>query len=174
MLCSHIVVNITELYATLIQVRGLASYKTKFVPSFSTWGNACTKSEIWKLFPFVCCDFAIGKGLSHLNVSLKFFYFLNDDFFGKNFRMKRKLLTSKHIQQNKIDKRDFVMKSSPFHTVGDYPLLKMHKDIDVWHMLFLVTSQYYNIKLCRFCFIVFFQYLYNLQCSLFLFLKTIH
>lgn len=45
--------------------------------------------------------------------------------------MKRKILTSKNIQQNEIDKRDFVMKSSPFYTVGDYPLLKMHKDIDV-------------------------------------------
>ena len=33
--CSHIVVNIMEFYATVIQVRGLASYKTRFNPSFS-------------------------------------------------------------------------------------------------------------------------------------------
>ena len=31
---SHIVVNIIELYATVIQVRGLASYKTRFNPQF--------------------------------------------------------------------------------------------------------------------------------------------
>ena len=32
--------------ATVMQVRGLASYKTRFNPRFSTQENACTKSGI--------------------------------------------------------------------------------------------------------------------------------
>ena len=34
--CSNIVFNIIEFYSTVIQVRGLASYKTSFNPIFST------------------------------------------------------------------------------------------------------------------------------------------
>ena len=40
LLCSHIAVNITEV--TVVQVRGLASYKTRFNPPFS---NVCTKNK---------------------------------------------------------------------------------------------------------------------------------
>ena len=43
---SQIVVNIMEFDATVIPVRGLASFKTRFNQPFSTWENACSKSGI--------------------------------------------------------------------------------------------------------------------------------
>ena len=44
--CSDIVVDIIEFYTTVMQVRGLHSYKTRFHPPLSTQENACTKSVI--------------------------------------------------------------------------------------------------------------------------------
>ena len=44
--CARIGDNIMKLDATVIQVRVLASYKTRFNPPFSTFENACTKSGI--------------------------------------------------------------------------------------------------------------------------------
>ena len=51
--------NIMEFDATVIQVRGLASYKTRFNPRFSTLENACTKSGIWQLLSIrlMCLNF---------------------------------------------------------------------------------------------------------------------
>ena len=57
--CSRIVDNVMEFDATVIQVKGLASYKTRFNPPFSTSKNACTKSGIWQLLSIrlMCLDF---------------------------------------------------------------------------------------------------------------------
>ena len=43
--CSRIGDNIME-FESVIQMRGLAGYKTRFNPPFSTFENACTKSGI--------------------------------------------------------------------------------------------------------------------------------
>ena len=47
--CSHIVVDIMEFDATVIQMRSLASFKTRLNRSFSTQENTGTKSGIWQL-----------------------------------------------------------------------------------------------------------------------------
>lgn len=44
--CAHIVVNTMELYASVIQMRDLVSYKTRFNAPLSTQGNAYTKLKI--------------------------------------------------------------------------------------------------------------------------------
>ena len=57
--CSHIVVNIMELDANVIQVRCLASFKTRFNPPFSTHENVCAKSGIGQLLSIrlMCLSF---------------------------------------------------------------------------------------------------------------------
>ena len=52
--------NTNEIFINFkLQVRGLASYKTRFNPPFSTLENACSKSGIWQLLSIrlMCLDF---------------------------------------------------------------------------------------------------------------------
>ena len=84
--CSRIGDYITEFDATVIQVRGLASYKTRFNPPFSTFENACTKSGIWQFLSirFWCVllfDFAMWLWTFRIYFPLSsvflWFYFLS-------------------------------------------------------------------------------------------------
>ena len=75
---------IIEFDATVIQVRGLACFKTRFNPPFSTPENVCSKSGIRQLLSiwfFWAFDFAFDFGLIVLNftqssVFLWFYFFL--------------------------------------------------------------------------------------------------
>ena len=77
--CLRIVLNIMEFDATVIQVRDLASYKTRFNPSFSTFENACTKSGIWQFLSirFLCVlsfDFAMWLGTFRFDFPLSLIF----------------------------------------------------------------------------------------------------
>ena len=77
--CSRIGDIMMEFDATVIQVRGLASYKTRFNPPFSTFENACTKSGIWQLLSIrlMCLSF----WFCHLIRDFPFWIFLGVQYF---------------------------------------------------------------------------------------------
>lgn len=58
-------ISMIDLYATVVQMKGLSSFNTRFIRSFSSKGNSCTRSGISHFFLFVCCVwtsfFAIWK-----------------------------------------------------------------------------------------------------------------
>ena len=72
-LCSHIVVNIIELYTTVIQVSDLGEYKTRFTPPLSKEMHVhvpCQKydsafSFVWCVEPFDFCH--LIKNVPFLN-----------------------------------------------------------------------------------------------------------
>ena len=76
--CSGIVVKITELDATVIQLRGYR-YTTLFNPPFSTFENACTKSGIWLLLSIRLMCFILW--CCHLIRDAPFRIFLEDQWF---------------------------------------------------------------------------------------------
>ena len=72
-----------ELDATVIQVRGSASYKIRINPPFSAQENACTKSGIWQLY-IRLMSLSLGVfeyGLSVFVFSLKFSIYVIFTFF---------------------------------------------------------------------------------------------
>ena len=95
--------ELMEFDATVIQVRGLASYKTRFNPPFSKFENACTKSGIWQFLPirfwcFLLFDFAMWLWTFRIDFPLSsvflwfyfsltyffFFYFCRNELYFKN------------------------------------------------------------------------------------------
>lgn len=90
LLCSHINVQVMELYSIVIQVRGWSSYWTRFNSQFSILGNICTMAGIWQLFSvhLMCLSFWFAFcGLSVLIVPYSsvfslFYFFSYIDPFG--------------------------------------------------------------------------------------------
>ena len=64
---------------TVIQVRGSASYKTRFNPPFSAIENACTKSRIWQLLSIRLMCFIFW--FCHLIKDFPFWIFLEIKYF---------------------------------------------------------------------------------------------
>ena len=104
--CARIGDTIMEFDATVIQERGLASYKTRFNPPFSTFENACTKSGIWQ---FLSIRFVIW-----------FCYVIMDfpNWFSSEFSLFVVLLFTRKMPSGIIDKR---LLTKELHPQERYP-----------------------------------------------------